>query len=725
MAVALAGLLVLAMAGSGDALWWNESFGNCMNLSIQPDYVDTDISNFTMSVTFNTSTFPYWKADATGRDIRIVDSGCNTTGYQVPYLIEKWNTTGDSVVWFLANLTSAAAANYSIYYGDYGNAASEDESEPNATFEQHTFVWLLNESSGNLQEVKGSFLTEPQNFNVSSYGAYGLPDGAVSLAYNDSGYDMSAKVTYDGTSNVNFTTETLSMSAWVRPEVVGRENVIFSKFDPDVADGHSFIFGFDAANNFYVHAQQNAADYSINATGSAFAAAGNDYHLAAVLEDLDPYLIHLFVDGDSKQGFDASGGGGADNLQNSSEVPWQIGRRERAGAGSRGFAGLISMLAIAYDRNWTEPWFNAEYRSGVGDMIVFGYEVSLPVDMVINVTDPENRSYSNDMYLMLNVTANETSADPVRWLFSINGEANMSFVPNATFLSPVGYNNVTVWMLNGSGEWFFDVAWWLWDGIVCNATFAGDTICGGTDSKYILTCTEASYGKYQWDTNNMSYCKDGCANGECLSSKTLLPDLCKPNSTTCLDQWSYIQCYRDTDGVAKWNATKVQCAAGCIGGQCLTKYSTCVYGESRCAGARIVWCDDDDSDGYYNWSIYNSSLCNYGCKERVAGGLLEGYCNYHSFDSVEVIRNQMVGFAEAFGGTFGDIPALRLFVMAVIALVFGGLLGMKIGWKVGYMGFVTVLFMGFLMRWVRMYVVIIFLVLSIFIFKNSLGGKNE
>ncbi|MCD6477798.1 MAG: DUF2341 domain-containing protein, partial [Candidatus Aenigmarchaeota archaeon] len=104
--------------------WWNSSFQKCQDITIS-----SPVNDYQYKLVLNTTNFDYSYASDDGSDIRIVNSSCGNGGVEVPYWIEKWNESGDSIIWFRGDNSSTTT--YAIYY-NYTQA--EPKSNGDKTF---------------------------------------------------------------------------------------------------------------------------------------------------------------------------------------------------------------------------------------------------------------------------------------------------------------------------------------------------------------------------------------------------------------------------------------------------------------------------------------------------------------------------------------------------------------------------------------------------------------
>jgi hypothetical protein len=88
----------------------------------------SDLTDYQVLVTLNTTNFNYSKANADGSDLRFTNYA-NSTKYN--YWIETWNSSGDSRIW--VNVSSVSNGDSKMYMW-YNNSAAGSESDGDATF---------------------------------------------------------------------------------------------------------------------------------------------------------------------------------------------------------------------------------------------------------------------------------------------------------------------------------------------------------------------------------------------------------------------------------------------------------------------------------------------------------------------------------------------------------------------------------------------------------------
>jgi hypothetical protein len=76
------------------------------------------------------------------------------------------------------------------------------------------------------------------------------------------------------------------------------------------------------------------------------------------------------------------------------------------------------------------------------------YNIPVPPELNITITSPTNSTYFN-IHQILNVAANGTVST---WWYKLNTGANITFIPNSTFVAPIGSNKLTVYANDTSGN---------------------------------------------------------------------------------------------------------------------------------------------------------------------------------------------------------------------------------------------------------------------------------
>jgi hypothetical protein len=182
---------------------------------------DETLTNFPALVVLNTNItgFSYSQfLSETGGDLRFSDGAqANLLNFE----IESWNTNGSSYVW--VQVPALAGTNTSIY-AYWGNAQATtlpDYASNGATWsERFAGVWHLAETSGNSMDSTTNGLTGYPSNDVNQ-----TANGQINGADDFGG---TASRTFIGSPAVlNNLTNNFTASAWIRPDGVGANQVIF------------------------------------------------------------------------------------------------------------------------------------------------------------------------------------------------------------------------------------------------------------------------------------------------------------------------------------------------------------------------------------------------------------------------------------------------------------------------------------------------------------------
>jgi len=296
------------------------------------------------------------------------------------------------------------------------------------------------------------------------------------------------------------------------------------------------------------------------------------------------------------------------------------------------------------------------------------------------------------------------------------GELQHNFcgVQNITFTAISGQNYITIWansttgILNSSTQWFYVNAE-TYDrniNLQCNASTVGYTKCGGYNLQSVITCRQFGKELYQWDYTNMTYCLYGCYNGECQYPSRTCYNRCKLNETICVDPNHYVICETKPNGCTDWSNYRFNCTYGCQDGRCIQGFSICTYGDSICDGDYIVYCDDDNNDGYYEWSEYNRTFCPNSCVEEynATAGKMQTECAHSPEDWMYGVRNVMTYYGAGVNYIF-DTYGLRYWFAILSTLSIMGVMfyltrntmlalisGVGALYLMSFVGFITFLF---------------------------------
>lgn len=200
---------------------------------------------------------------------------------------------------------------------------------------------------------------------------------------------------------------------------------------------------------------------------------------------------------------------------------------------------------------------------------------------------------------------------------------------------------------------------------ICNSTMVNYTVCGGDLNRYVLTCIQVTYDTYQFDKNNMIYCEQGCYEGACWDANVYnnCTTRCNENDTMCDGSFS-LDCVL-TGECWNWDVeNQTYCDNGCYLGSCINGTNKCSLGDTRCEGSQLVYCDDDNKDGFNEYSKINRTKCQHGCRSIVnaSGSFTE--CQ-HTPDDFVLGFGAWLGYTGMFiGNVFNTI-----FLQGLLALV--------------------------------------------------------
>lgn len=344
--------------------WWDSNWDYHRVCSINHDYINTDLENFTVLVNISSSVTSLCQSD--GEDIRFIATSMTGTDNvtELPYEIENWDSGGYAHVWMRIRNTTILEDTDTTFLMYYGNAVASDNQHPQETWDDnYTGVWHMNSSddstSNNNDAIDHNGVT-----NVS----YGIAGHAKDFEKDDAEY---MNVSYDASLDTN----NYTIEAWMKMETEQAPQGIVSKaptkynYEILMYDGYTFI----GTNNDIA---QTGTD-TVNGTNNWYYLAGNR-HMNAT--DTPDGLMEMYVNG-TELANDASM---TDGDQTAADDIW-FGSRN---GGSNPFDGLIDEIRIsniARNASWLSATFNTIFNSS--SFISFGAEEITPTTAVIvNVT---------------------------------------------------------------------------------------------------------------------------------------------------------------------------------------------------------------------------------------------------------------------------------------------------------------------------------------------------
>ena len=158
---------ITALAAAGD-------YSRKLTMTVNPasvGYSSADVANVPVAVRLSESIAGFQYSDfleENGGDLLFTDEG----GIALPHEIEKWNTSGESIVWVRVPKFGAGRRIYA-YYG--GEAVAQNAA---AVWSGYTGVWHMGEASGTVADATGNGLAAtPAGDNTAQMNAESGPVG--------------------------------------------------------------------------------------------------------------------------------------------------------------------------------------------------------------------------------------------------------------------------------------------------------------------------------------------------------------------------------------------------------------------------------------------------------------------------------------------------------------------------------------------------------------------
>jgi len=268
----------------------------------------------------------------------------------------------------------------------------------------------------------------------------------------------------------------------------------------------------------------------------------------------------------------------------------------------------------------------------------------------------------------------------------------------------------------------------------------GTKRCGGVsgEAEYSFPCTLQPNGCYGWDYDEGVYCNNFCnrQTGLCYQSGEL-PDInfCSSGDFRCGKEGGKysIPCDDDdSNGFYEWSLyNNTYCYYGCVAGTglCREIEDFCTYGECRCGGDRespdrLICCGDTNNDGYYEWNPDNVTVCRWGCTEDLDVPTDMHYASCNSIGSEVVDGRNLVEYAAANVDT--AVPGSIRFLAAILlmGLAFGLGYTLTQSTQIASVSMLSVLGICSYYLWIPLPItVIIFGLSSYFIYRQFMGDS--
>ncbi len=311
--------------------WWNSNWSHRRKLTFDNSSQSEDLINFPVMVHLNSSRIDYSFTQSNGEDIRFID----TDGTILSYEIEKWDESGDSIVWVkVPQINGASSSDYIYMY--YGNTNATDGQNANEVWDStYNGVWHLKEPSG------GPYIDSTGN------GYTGIGEGTMTHIDNgavDGAQDSDAG--YDRISISISITNPVTVSAWGKLDAQG--DMLWC-----VGSGNSGYDLWFTNNNIYLNIWQGT-----NSPYVAQPSNVNLWHYYTVV--IDSSSTKIYIDGEYKGPL---------------YFPNRTGSILYIGSSSTSYTwdGSVDEFRVS-DSIKSEDWIAAQYLSMSDTFITYGDE---------------------------------------------------------------------------------------------------------------------------------------------------------------------------------------------------------------------------------------------------------------------------------------------------------------------------------------------------------------
>jgi len=456
--------------------WFDSSYSHCRNITIPQTNVS--ITNYRETLFINTTNFNYSEAESDGRDIRIANNYCNNSGSQTNGMyIANWNTTGTSVVRFLANTSGSGSTTYSIYYGKpTAITASDINSVYNSSTTQAVFEMDDNANSGVVKNAmynedmamrdttKTQDITQitKQNRGLSTKSNYGM--------YSDTGASMGDRIEdalIGGLETTSIWINNMTYPGYYSRLMFLQDdgelniNVNTGEFDVWIAkDGFAFSPGANLSgyNNFIL---------VYNKTGNFM-----KFYINGVLKATDSSITGTFS-------------GTRVEIGNNHNLDWPTW-------------GTFDYIEFSNSSFFNSDWINESYYSGANLAgIALSNQVDINVPLVAEWSNPQNNTpatYSNSTRTEFNISWSAGSVSKVFIESNFTGSATNysmtsvygSDIFNYSEILPAGKFYWKSYANDSDNDWNISDAWY---GTIGKADPAGymNLSLNGTEAGKVYT----------------------------------------------------------------------------------------------------------------------------------------------------------------------------------------------------------------------------------------------
>ena len=200
--------------------WWNTAYEKRIPITIDNTDQATTHTNIQVLVKLSSSVVNYADIQSAGQDIRFTLSNQTTT---LNYDIERWNASGESLVW--VRIPSVAASSTMVIYMYYKNSSATDGQAATTVWSGFSGVWNMKKSGSNYIDSTGSGKTGvPQGTIADVTGPNANAISTNGSSALDVSYNLSQVLGYSSTLSFWMkSTQAGSDTSWMAPGITGVE----------------------------------------------------------------------------------------------------------------------------------------------------------------------------------------------------------------------------------------------------------------------------------------------------------------------------------------------------------------------------------------------------------------------------------------------------------------------------------------------------------------------
>jgi len=213
--------------------WWDSDWDCYINLTIDHNYVEADLTNYPVMVFINETLAASCNG---GNSIRFIGLD-NVTEYY--YELEQWPSSNNITAW--VNITSVSSTVNTSFLMYYDNAAATDNQHDNDVWDNYMLVLHMNDSSY-LYDSSGN-----DNHQTATGGTPASVDGKFSPAIEFDGVDEYFKI--DNSASLTVATEDYTVETWFRtPALDTAYRISWSKTAAATGAGYKHFFFYKEAD---------------------------------------------------------------------------------------------------------------------------------------------------------------------------------------------------------------------------------------------------------------------------------------------------------------------------------------------------------------------------------------------------------------------------------------------------------------------------------------------